>query len=184
MDSSSQLLKGMIVILCVTITIDICAKPVHSQKEQETLPAHSNWGNCTNPYSVAHHAVVSFKFLPNNFQIEDTLNIVWWPGLRGDGIWSNSLSTTHHIVIGMDAGNVRNSFPSDAVAMYPLKGANLFGTFIHPANFTPTSQLVLASVAQETLYKLWLLWSCFLIFCEVSTQSQHKRVCTLFFCVD
>ena len=74
--------------------------------------------------------------------------------------------------------------PNDAVAMYPLKEANLFGTFIYPANFMPTSQLFLASVTQETLNKLWLLWSCFLIFHEVSTQSRYKRVCTLYYCVD
>ena len=54
----------------------------------------------------------------------------------------------------MDPGNVRIFPPNDAVAMYPLKEANLFGTFIHPANFMPTSQLFLASVTQETLYKL------------------------------
>ena len=53
------------------------------------------------------------------------------PGLRDDGIRSNSLST-HHVVIGMDPGNVRIFPPTDAVAMYPLKEANLFGTFIAP----------------------------------------------------
>ena len=75
------------------------------------------------------------------------------PGLRDDGIRSNSLST-HHVVIGMDPGNVRIFPPTDAVAMYPLKGASLFGTFIHPFKFLPTSQLVLGSVTLETLYKL------------------------------